>query len=708
MSAKNIIGWLSLLFVLTEVIVMVAMAQFGVATEDVWLRALWDVIADTLIIVPAICFWWHWKQGATPAQLSAIAAKTTPIIVLVEGGTEHLLQIQPLPLAGWQTILVDSLIFAVIAAPAVYYLALKPLIKQQRPYVRSLSIQACVALSVMISFAVFVFDLSLPLGVAGGVPYVALVLIGLWFPQRNAAIGLALVGTALTIAGYVLSAEMGITWMVLTNRGLAIFAIWVTASLVVKHKRDIEELALAEIVFNEAAGGIIISDANNNVVAVNPGFTTITGYSHEDIVGRNPRILQSGRQDKDFYRNMWQSLRDAGSWQGEVWNRNKAGQEYPERLSLAVLKNPKGRIVNHIALFQDISEQKNVEAQLLKKAEILQLLHVIAKSANSVQTMDEALRAGLNAVCDYTGWPIGHVYLLDPNATNRLIPSDIWHLEDTAAYAPFVEATKGVEFEIGIGLPGRVLASGHNAWIDDVRKDPDFLRAKVAADVGVKTGFGVPLAAGVDVVAVMEFFASDIVEPDKELLHVLDDIGRQLGRVFERAQAEKQLMHLANHDGLTGLPTARLGMDRLSGALATARRSKSLAALMFIDLDGFKVVNDTFGHEAGDQLLKAVSDRLSSCVREVDTVARVGGDEFMIVLASIGDRTGAEKVAQSVIEAIDQLFKLQDHVASVGASVGIALYPDHGEQPEVLLKRADEAMYAVKRTGKNNYEFAAG
>lgn len=707
MSAKSIIGWLSLLFVLTEAIVMMAIAQLGVAAEDAWQRTLWDVTADTLIIVPAICFWWHWKQGATLSQLSAIAVKTTLIIILVEGGTEHFLQAQLLPLAGWKTNILDPLIFAVMASPAVYYLALMPLIKQQRRYVRSLPVPVCIALSVLISYAVFIFDISLPLGVAGGVPYVALVLVGLWFPQRNAAIGLALVGTALTITGYVLSTEMGIPWMVLTNRGLAIFAIWVTASLVVKHKRDIEELDLAAIVFNEAAGGITITDANNNIVAINPAFTKITGYSLEDVVGRNPRILQSGRQDKDFYRNMWQSLRDRGSWQGDIWNRNKAGQVYPERLSLAALKDPKGRIVNHIALFQDISEQKNAEAQLQKKAEILQLLHVIAKSANTVQTMDGALQAGLSAVCDYTGWPIGHVYLLDPDTTDRLTPSNIWHLEDTAAYTPFVEATKDLEFEIGAGLPGRVLASGHDEWIDDVRKDPNFLRAKVAADVGVKTGFGVPVLAGADVVAVMEFFANDIVEPDKELLQVLDDIGRQLGRVFERSQSEEQLMHLANHDGLTGLPTARLGMDRLSGALATARRSKSMAALMFIDLDGFKAVNDTFGHEAGDQLLKGVSDRLSSCVREVDTVARVGGDEFMIVLANIGNRAGAEKVAQSVIDAIDQPFKLQDHVASVGASVGIALYPDHGERPEVLLKRADEAMYAVKRSGKNNYEFAA-
>jgi diguanylate cyclase (GGDEF)-like protein/PAS domain S-box-containing protein len=708
MWGKSSVGWLFLLFLSTEAIVMVAMTGLDMATVDGWLRTLWDVAAAILIIVPAICFWLNHKRIVSPERLPAIAIKTALIIFLVESGLGLFLQFLSLRLTGWQTVVAEGLAFAAMASPAVYYLVLRPSLKKTRSFVRTRSLPVCLTLCGLISFTVLVFDISLPLGVAGGVPYVALVLIGLWFPQRNAAIGLALAGTTLTIAGYLLSPEMGISWMVLTNRGLAVFAIWTTASLVLIHKRDIQKQQLAATVFNEVASGITVTDADNNIVTVNPAFEKITGFSLRDVVGRNPSVLRSGTHDKKFYQALWQSLNTNGSWQGEVWNRNKAGELYAERLLLSTLKDSGGRIVNHIALFQDISKQKEAEAKLQKKAEILHLLHTIAQSANTAKTIDEALRAGLNAVCDYTGWPIGHVYLLDPEISNRLIPSDIWNLVDPDTYAPFVDATKGVEIATGVGLPGRVLVSGRNAWIDDVRSDPNFPRAEIAAEVGVKSGFAVPVLAGADVVAVLEFFAAEIVEPDEELLQVLDDIGRQLGRVFERARSEEQLRHFADHDALTGLATARLGMDRLAGASAMARRNNSKAALLFIDLDGFKAVNDTFGHEAGDQLLKGVADRLTSCVREVDTVARIGGDEFMIVLSSINGKSGAEKVANSVIDTLSQPFELDTHVAIVGASIGIALYPEHGEQPEAIRKSADEAMYEVKRTGKNNYLFASG
>ena len=178
--------------------------------------------------------------------------------------------------------------------------------------------------------------------------------------------------------------------------------------------------------------------------------------------------------------------------------------------------------------------------------------------------------------------------------------------------------------------------------------------------------------------------------------------------ITKRKQAEDHLKHLANHDHLTGLPSLRLCKDRLFGAVASARRNKTMAALMFIDLDGFKAVNDTFGHETGDRLLKEVAARLTACVREVDTVARIGGDEFLIVLTDVTARSGVEKVAKSVIRAIDRPFLLRGRTAGVGASIGIALYPNHGEKPEDLLKKADEAMYRVKRRGKNSYGFATG
>ncbi|MFC1672942.1 diguanylate cyclase domain-containing protein [Pseudomonadota bacterium] len=562
------------------------------------------------------------------------------------------------------------------------------------------------ALSVLITVLVLAFDLSLPLGVAGGVPYVALVLVGLWYPRRDAAFALALIATVLTVAGYLFSAPKGIPWMVLTNRGLALFAIWVTAILVARHRKDVSNLDLAAAVFNNASGGIIITDASNTIIAVNPAFTNITGYEADEVIGNNPNFLQSGRHDADFYKAMWSSIQEQGSWQGEIWNRTKSGIIYPERLSLAVQKDRSGRIVNHIALFQDITVQKNAEAQLLKKTHILELLHATAENANTARTTEGALQTELDAICSYTGWPIGHVYLVDDENEHHLVPSMLWHLDDPEGGELFVETTQAVTFDMGDGMPGRILASGRHEWISDVSEDKSCIRSEVAKSIGLISALGVPVLVGNRVVGVMEFYSADMADPDHDLLQVLDNIGRQLGQVFERTHTERELRHLADHDALTGLPTTRLSIDRLRNAIAMARRSKSMAAVLFIDLDGFKAVNDTFGHEAGDELLKSVAERLRACVREVDTVARIGGDEFAIVLTNLEDVGGAERVAQSVIDHIAQPFTLKKDVAIIGASIGISIYPDNGDTPKDLLKRADEAMYSVKGKGKNDFAFA--
>ena len=184
------------------------------------------------------------------------------------------------------------------------------------------------------------------------------------------------------------------------------------------------------------------------------------------------------------------------------------------------------------------------------------------------------------------------------------------------------------------------------------------------------------------------------------------DVSDRMAADKARERAEEELRRLANHDALTGLPSLRLGTDRLARALAGARRHDIMAALMFVDLDGFKSVNDTMGHEAGDRVLKVVAGRLLAAVRETDTVARYGGDEFIIVLTDVGNRDAAARVAEKVIESVARSISHDGNLVSVGASVGIALYPDHGESPGELLKRADEAMYAVKRHGKNGFRFA--
>lgn len=180
--------------------------------------------------------------------------------------------------------------------------------------------------------------------------------------------------------------------------------------------------------------------------------------------------------------------------------------------------------------------------------------------------------------------------------------------------------------------------------------------------------------------------------------------------ITERKQAEEKIKHLAGHDSLTDLPTMRLAQDRLSMALSMAHRNREMAAVMFVDLDGFKAVNDSLGHNAGDYLLTQVAKRMLSCVRETDTVARVGGDEFLIIITGLKIKEKAllymEKIAEKIINSLSRPVTVDGKQAAVSASIGIAMYPDHGADNDALIKKADKAMYRVKNTGKNSFCFA--
>jgi len=170
-------------------------------------------------------------------------------------------------------------------------------------------------------------------------------------------------------------------------------------------------------------------------------------------------------------------------------------------------------------------------------------------------------------------------------------------------------------------------------------------------------------------------------------------------------QTNEVIRYLAQHDTLTTLPNRNLFYDRLNQAMARARRDKGAVAVLFLDLDGFKLVNDTFGHDAGDALLREVSKRTSESVREMDTVARMGGDEFTVILSDMRTRPGIERVAKKIIEALSSPFDLDGKICSVSASIGIAIYDGKRETAEQLVKIADEAMYVAKSSGKNCYRF---
>lgn len=288
-----------------------------------------------------------------------------------------------------------------------------------------------------------------------------------------------------------------------------------------------KELRLASLVFENSNEGIIITDENNLIITVNPAFTLMTGYDAEDVAGKNPSLLSSGMHDSFFYEQMWTQLSEHGNWSGEVQNRRKNGETYPQWLSISRVENNQQQLQNYVAIMSDITKYR---------------------------------------------------------------------------------------------------------------------------------------------------------------------------------EAEEKINFLAHHDVLTSLPNRALLKDRIRQALIAADRHQQKLALLYLDLDRFKFINDSLGHAIGDQLLIKVAERLSSQVREEDTVCRTGGDEFIILLPDT-DADGAGHVAQKLIENITTPFDIHGNHLFVTLSIGISIYPDNGKDAESLNKHADTAMYRAKQAGRNQYQF---
>lgn len=282
-------------------------------------------------------------------------------------------------------------------------------------------------------------------------------------------------------------------------------------------------------VFEVSRDGVMIVDAENNIISVNAAFTAITGYSSEEVIEKKPRLLSSGRHSHEFYACMWKTLIELGHWQGEIWNRRKDGSTFLERLIIHTVTDANNKVISRIATFTDITLQKS---------------------------------------------------------------------------------------------------------------------------------------------------------------------------------EQEAITHQAQHDFLTKLPNRLLFYDRFSQQLAFATRHGKKFAIIYLDLDNFKPVNDTLGHQVGDQLLIAVAENLSALVREIDTVSRFGGDEFAILVSEVETIDDVATLANKVIKTLSEPFHLGEHTVNVSASLGIALYPDHGADMETLMKKADTAMYQAKRGGHNNYIIA--
>jgi len=348
-----------------------------------------------------------------------------------------------------------------------------------------------------------------------------------------------------------------------------------------------------------------------------------------------------------------------------------------------------------IVSFIDITAHREATETLRARAECATLQHTAATILATSATLRDAVPHLLQAICDGAEWEVGRFWSVD-HRDNVLRCAALWRRPSSEG-AGFAALAPQATCAPSSGIPGRVWASGAPAWMAGMGAATPGSGAPLATIEGLYGTIGIPIPIAGVVQGVIEFVRRDIHPPRADLVGALSAIGAHIGQFIERKEAEEALRRQALHDVLTGLPNRALLHDRLAQALHAAGRDNTGLALLLIDLDGFKMINDTLGHHQGDLLLREVGARLRAVLRERDTVARLGGDEFAALLPG-DDGGGATLTAHKILAALATPVVAEGCRLVVGASIGVALYPTHGTDAATLLRCADAAMYAAKRS----------
>jgi PAS domain S-box-containing protein len=326
--------------------------------------------------------------------------------------------------------------------------------------------------------------------------------------------------------------------------------------------RDSEERI--RTVMDNVADALVIVDDGGIIQSTNAATETLFGYSADQLMGVNVSVLMTGEDRENHDRHIQRYLstgeaRVLGLGAREVIGLAADGTEIDIEVTVSEMHHHGKRLF--IGALRDISARKQADEALRQKTGFIELSKVVAAAANEATGVEDALEICLREICRYIRWPIGHAYLLTSDASGELAPSTIWHLDDPQAFENFRRITMAISFGEGVGLPGRVLAEKKAVWISDVTKDANFQRARVVDVIEVRAGFAFPVLVGSEVAAVLEFYTADVIEPDDAILEVTTHIGKQIGRVIERAQAEREL--------LTAKETAELANRSKGEFLAT-------------------------------------------------------------------------------------------------------------------------------------------
>ncbi|NTV10551.1 MAG: EAL domain-containing protein [Zoogloea sp.] len=400
----------------------------------------------------------------------------------------------------------------------------------------------------------------------------------------------------------------------------------------------------------QSPASVVITDTSGTIEYVNPKFIEITGYTAEEVLGQNPRVLKSGSRPSSEYRKMWQTITAGQEWRGLFLNRRKDGSLFWESASISPLRDDNGQITHFIAVKEDITERKRAEDEMRLHATVFDTATegiIVTDAENRIKTVNTAFTR-------ITGYSRNEAVGLNPSFLHS-------GRHDRAFY--------------------------EKMWLT-LQHDGNW-----AGEIWNRRSDGTVYPEWLSIAAIKNE-QGEI----QEFVGIFSD-------VTQRKQDEERIQRQANYDALTELPNRSLLQDRLAQAISTARRNSTQVAVLFMDLDRFKAVNDTFGHVVGDQLLCLVSRRLRDGLRQQDTVARFGGDEFVIMLPDVHGSNHVAAVAEKLIASVSEPFLLVERELFVGASVGVALYPDDAEDADTLLRNADMAMYQAKESGRSCCRF---
>jgi diguanylate cyclase (GGDEF)-like protein/PAS domain S-box-containing protein len=450
-------------------------------------------------------------------------------------------------------------------------------------------------------------------------------------------------------------------------------------------------------IFEQAAVGITRVDLNGVLVEINQKFCEMLGYTREELLGKQVRDI-THPDDYGLGVKLREELKSGtgGASSGEKRFLRKDGRTLWARRTMSKACDPEGRPLYVISIVEDITARKRDE-------QLLALEHAVTRTLAEADTAAAGLKAVLRTVCETEGWELGRYFAADDKA-GVVRFGEAWGVPD-GEIERFIETSRTLTYASGIGLAGRVWQSGEPLWVADVNQDARVSAAGRARESGIRGAFVFPLVFGGRTIGVVIFNSRAVREPEERLLRAIHVIGSQIGQFLQRKQAEDKLAQLAQFDTVTGLPNRHLFNDRLGQMLTHAQRNDWSAGVLFVDLDRFKAVNDTYGHAAGDMLLREVAARLKDSVRSGDNVGRLSGDEFAVALSNLAKADDAGLVAQKVVDALAAPFDLAGHQAYISASIGIALFPSDGQEPDALIKNADTAMYRAKESGRNNYQF---